>query len=113
MTGVTYEYVLSRAGSPTETYHFTVGYDSTVPGVFTYTYYAVGQGDDGEFASVGIQGSTFASFEHDRYADTDACLVTSSGSQSAVQYSFQSADITPGLIVSCNTVSGQCTTVIT
>lgn len=55
-TAVTYEYQLSRSGTPAETYHFTVGYDSTVPRVFTYTYYATGQGDNGEFASIGIQG---------------------------------------------------------
>ncbi|KAK6005862.1 hypothetical protein QM012_007504 [Aureobasidium pullulans] len=55
-TAVTYEYRLTRAGT-TETYHFTVSYDSTNPGVFIYRYYDVGQDQGSASAAIGIQGS--------------------------------------------------------
>ncbi|KAH0346587.1 hypothetical protein KCU81_g3870, partial [Aureobasidium melanogenum] len=56
-TAVTYEYRLIRAGT-TETYHFTVSYDSTNPGVFVYRYYDIGQAQGSASAAIGIQGST-------------------------------------------------------
>ncbi|KAG9858513.1 carbohydrate-binding module family 43 protein, partial [Aureobasidium melanogenum] len=55
-TAVTYEYRLIRAGT-TETYHFTVSYDSTNPGVFVYRYYDIGQDQGSASAAIGIQGS--------------------------------------------------------
>ena len=57
-TDITYEYYLSRPGVAGEIYHFTVAYDSAQVGVFTYTYYDTGgSNDDGEFSTVGTQGS--------------------------------------------------------
>ena len=58
-TAVTYEYYLARAGTAGQIYHFTVFYDSTQPGIFTITYYSTGINDNGEYASVGIQGCKF------------------------------------------------------
>jgi len=56
-TSVTYEYYESRPGAQDQIYHFTVVYDSTQPGVFKYTYYAVGGiADGGLNAAVGMQG---------------------------------------------------------
>jgi hypothetical protein len=55
-TTVTYEYRLGRGGTY-ETYHFTVSYDSTNPGVFVYRYYEVGQDQGSGSANIGIQGS--------------------------------------------------------
>lgn len=55
---VTYEWYIGRGGAVGRIYHFTVRYDSAVPGVFTYTYYSTGgEVDQGEYASVGAQGS--------------------------------------------------------
>lgn len=61
-TAVTYEYYLNRGGNngvvdTSEVFHFTVAYDSTQPGIFTYTYYEMG--DNGQYAAVGMQGSKF------------------------------------------------------
>lgn len=56
-TNVTFEYYVGRNGTA-QLYHFTVGYNSLVPGVFTYTYYSTGgASDEGLYASVGSQGS--------------------------------------------------------
>ena len=57
-TSVEFEYYLQRAGNDGPPYHFTISYDSSSPGVFTYTYYSVGpSSDDGVYAAVGMQGS--------------------------------------------------------
>jgi hypothetical protein len=56
-TTVTYEYRLGRGGTY-ETYHFTVSYDTTNPGVLVYRYYAVGQDQGSATTNIGIQGST-------------------------------------------------------
>ncbi len=55
---VTFEYYLSHFQDDTQYYHYTVYYDSTIPGVFTMQYYQVS--DAGVSATVGAQGtSTF------------------------------------------------------
>lgn len=59
-SGVTYEYYEARAGQPNELFHFTVTYNYTVPGVFTYQYYSVGGTDQGQFAAVGMQGCKYS-----------------------------------------------------
>lgn len=88
-TAVYYEWILSREGA-TERYHFTLYYDSNTPAVFTYSYYATGgtgaADTNGKNASVGIQGVNSA------YPGG-----------TAAQFSFDSAVITPGLVVVCNT----------
>ncbi|EME77747.1 uncharacterized protein MYCFIDRAFT_84845, partial [Pseudocercospora fijiensis CIRAD86] len=55
--GVTYEYYLFRSGVAGELYHFTVEYKYAKPGVFVYSYLSVGNGNNGQFASVGMQGN--------------------------------------------------------
>ena len=57
-TSVTYEWYVGRAETVGQVYHFTVKYDSVVPGVFTITYYSTGgTADQGLFAAIGTQGS--------------------------------------------------------
>jgi len=56
-TTVTYEYRLGRGGTY-ESYHFTVSYDNTNPGVLVYRYYEVGQDQGSASANIGIQGAT-------------------------------------------------------
>jgi hypothetical protein len=55
-TTVTYEYRLGRGGTY-ELYHWTISYDTTVPGILTYRYYDVGQDQGSASANIGIQGS--------------------------------------------------------
>ncbi|KAK4988622.1 hypothetical protein LTR50_003805 [Elasticomyces elasticus] len=88
-TSITYEFYLGRAGLPNDLYHFLLHYSTAAPGVFTYAYYAVGNG--GATASVGIQG-----------------VAAQGGAQVAVQYSFQRASLTPGLVLTCDTNAGTC-----
>jgi len=54
-TGVTFEYYVGRYQG-NATYHFTVSYSQANAGVFVYTYYATGDGDNGSNAAVGAQG---------------------------------------------------------
>jgi len=91
-TTVNYTYVLSRGGTY-ETYNFGVFYDSTKPGIFTYTYVDAGNAvqNYGSSASVGIQG------------------LDANGNAVATQYSYDYADIVPPLTVTCNTNTGVCT----
>lgn len=57
LSNFTFEYYLGRNGT-NQTYHFTVDYSFSTPGVFVYTYYQTGgAGDYGTYASVGTQGS--------------------------------------------------------
>ncbi|KAK0337257.1 hypothetical protein LTR94_005165 [Friedmanniomyces endolithicus] len=92
--GVTFEYYVGRyQGAAGQVYHFTVDYSMLRPGVFVYTYYATGGGgDDGVHAAVGMQG------------------MTSTGQESGTTYSAFSNDITPGLVVTCNSILGTCVT---
>ncbi|KAG9963800.1 hypothetical protein KCU61_g3343, partial [Aureobasidium melanogenum] len=93
-TAVTYEYRLIRAGT-TETYHFTVGYDSTNPGVFVYRYYDVGQDQGSASAAIGIQGSYDGS------------------TQVAVQYSNQRLGaVVPNSTLTCDTATTPATCVL-
>lgn len=56
-TSVTYEYYLGRALKTENRYHFTVEYDSAVPGVFVFSYYETGGATDhGNTCAVGTQG---------------------------------------------------------
>jgi hypothetical protein len=56
-TSVTYEYYVSRALKATEKFHFTVQYDSALPGVFVFTYLETGGATDhGSTCAVGVQG---------------------------------------------------------
>lgn len=57
--GVMYEWYVGRAGDDNATYHFTMGYNYSSPGVFVFSYLLTGlmeEGADGTFASVGMQG---------------------------------------------------------
>ncbi|KAF7196141.1 hypothetical protein HII31_02542, partial [Pseudocercospora fuligena] len=92
--GVTYEYYLFRSGVAGELYHFTVEYKYANPGVFTYTYYNVGNGNNGRFASVGMQGNQGSP----------------SGTLIGFQYSYETTNITPGLVVTCNSTENICAT---
>ncbi|KAH0141571.1 hypothetical protein KCU67_g14432, partial [Aureobasidium melanogenum] len=93
-TAVTYEYRLIRAGT-TETYHFTVSYDSTNPGVFVYRYYDVGQDQGSASAAIGIQGSYDGS------------------TQVAVQYSNQRLGaVVPNSTLTCDTATTPATCVL-
>ncbi|RMY90444.1 hypothetical protein D0861_03683 [Hortaea werneckii] len=91
-TNVTFEYYLGRNGTD-QIYHFLVDYDSTRPGMFVYTYLQTGGASDmGIYAGVGTQG------------------VNADGSQQAMQYSLRSADIMPGLVITCDTNANTCVT---
>ncbi|KXT14759.1 hypothetical protein AC579_7809 [Pseudocercospora musae] len=90
--GVTYEYYLFRSGVAGELYHFTVEYKYATPGVFVYTYYNVGNGNNGQFASVGMQGNQGSA----------------SGTLVGFQYSYETTNITPGLVVTCNSTENIC-----
>ncbi|KAF2481522.1 hypothetical protein BDY17DRAFT_189902 [Neohortaea acidophila] len=63
---VTYEYYLNRGTTQgtvnaSETFHFTVSYNITTPGVFLYTYYQTGgASDSGIYAAVGMQGGEYS-----------------------------------------------------
>lgn len=75
-TAITYEYYLERVGDASYKYHFTVAYDSSIPGIFTYTYYSAGGStDNGVYAAVGMQGGESFLVTHSRAlaisADTD------------------------------------------
>ncbi|KAI5248420.1 hypothetical protein E4T42_05659 [Aureobasidium subglaciale] len=93
-TSVIYEYRLARAGTY-ETYHFTVSYDSTQPGIFVYRYYDIG-GDQGSgSAAIGIQGSTDGT------------------TRIAVNYAFnRSGAVTVGSTLTCNTAVTPATCVL-
>ncbi|KAK5014807.1 hypothetical protein LTR39_002951 [Cryomyces antarcticus] len=84
-TTVTYDYLLGRAGVPSEIYHFQVVYSTNAPGVFVYKYISVGSGNNGVDASVGIQGGN-----------------------GFVQFSLDVADITPGMTITCDTNKSTC-----
>ncbi|KAK5690427.1 hypothetical protein LTR97_012295 [Elasticomyces elasticus] len=96
-TGVTFEYYVGRyQGTASQIYHFTVDYLVANPGVFVYTYYMTGgTADNGIHAAVGVQG------------------VKSDGTEGSVTYSAFSNNITPGLVVSCDTNQNTCVTVST
>ncbi|KAK4960559.1 hypothetical protein LTR10_003455 [Elasticomyces elasticus] len=96
-TGVTFEYYVGRyQGTASQIYHFTVDYLVANPGVFVYTYYMTGgTADNGIHAAVGVQG------------------VKSDGTEGSVTYSAFSNDITPGLVVSCDTNQNTCVTIST
>ena len=87
---------MARANSD-DFYHFTVFYDSAVPGVFTYNYTATGGVDSngamGGTASVGTQG------------------LAASGEAIAVQYSYDDMVVKDGLVVRCDTSVGKGTCV--
>ncbi|KAK6397334.1 hypothetical protein LTR65_006308 [Meristemomyces frigidus] len=92
-TNVTYEYYIGRGARLSEIFHFTIDYNSLMPGVFVYTYYLAGNTtDDGISASIGTQG------------------INSAGTEVASQYSLRSAGIFPGLIVTCDTTANTCVT---
>ena len=74
-----------------ESFVFSVDYDSGNPGVFTYRYQSTGTTDDGQSASVGIQG-----------------LDGNGAGLQSVQYSFEQPGIGPGLVVVCDTNAGTC-----
>ncbi|KXS95898.1 hypothetical protein AC578_2649 [Pseudocercospora eumusae] len=90
--GVTYEYYLFRSGVAGELYHFTVEYKYARPGVFVYTYYDVGNGNNGRFASVGMQGNQGSA----------------SGSLVGFQFSYETTNVTPGLVVTCDSRENIC-----
>jgi hypothetical protein len=93
-TTVTYEYRLGRGGTY-ETYHFTVSYDTTNPGVLTYRYYDVGQETGSSSANIGIQGS---------YDGT---------TQVAVNFSNQQIGaVVPNSTLVCNTASTPATCIL-
>ncbi|KAM0716879.1 hypothetical protein Q7P37_006731 [Cladosporium fusiforme] len=93
---ITYEYYVARAPAQESIYHFTVAYDSLVPNVFTYRYYAVGDaamgdtGTNGAVAFVGMQG-----------------MAANSEKRSAT-YSWRETKIEPGLMVVCDGNTNQC-----
>ncbi|KAK5132966.1 hypothetical protein LTR08_008329 [Meristemomyces frigidus] len=89
---ITYEYYLGRMGT-SEIFHFTVDYNIATQGVFVFTYYSAGNTtDQGIYASVGTQELSIT------------------GGQIGTQYSFQSAQINPGLVVTCDTTANTCVT---
>jgi len=55
-TAVSFEYYLSHYFNDTQYYHYTVFYDSAVPGRFTFKYYQVS--DNGYSATVGVQNNS-------------------------------------------------------
>jgi hypothetical protein len=73
---------LSHFNDPSQYYHYLVDYNSTVPGVFTISYLQVS--DLGVSATVGTQGKN--------------------GTVDFIQYSYNTADITPGLILQIDTI---------
>ncbi|KAK4612081.1 hypothetical protein CLAFUW4_13159 [Fulvia fulva] len=87
-SGVTYEWYLNRAGNRNITFHFTVQYRYANPGIFTYTYYDVGDGENGALATVGLQTSTTSGY--------------------TMSYN-STGNITPGLVVTCDTNTNTCT----
>ncbi|KAI5198570.1 hypothetical protein E4T39_06658 [Aureobasidium subglaciale] len=93
-TSVTYEYRLARAGTY-ETYHFTVSYDSTKPGIFVYRYYDIGGEQGSSSAAIGIQGSTDGT------------------TRIAVNYAInRSGAVTVGSTLTCNTAVTPATCVL-
>ncbi|KAF2166277.1 carbohydrate-binding module family 18 protein [Zasmidium cellare ATCC 36951] len=89
--GVEYEWYVARAGVEETIYHFTAGYNYSRPGVFEFRYYLTGGEEEGSFASVGMQG------------------LDSTGLATGFQYSWKTAMITPGLVLTCDTNANSCT----
>ncbi|KAI5277000.1 hypothetical protein E4T47_00019 [Aureobasidium subglaciale] len=93
-TSVIYEYRLARAGTY-ETYHFTLSYDSTQPGIFVYCYYDIGGDQGSSSAAIGIQGSTDGT------------------TRIAVNYAInRSGAVTVGSTLTCNTAVTPATCVL-
>ncbi|KAI5235488.1 hypothetical protein E4T43_09234 [Aureobasidium subglaciale] len=93
-TSVIYEYRLARAGTY-ETYHFTLSYDSTQPGIFVYRYYDIGGDQGSSSAAIGIQGSTDGT------------------TRIAVNYAInRSGAVTVGSTLTCNTAVTPATCVL-
>jgi hypothetical protein len=88
---MTFEWILSRAYADCEFYQFQLVYNSSVPGVFNFKYFVLG--NNGQSASIGLQG-------------------VGNTSTDFVQYALYSATaVRPGLMVTCNTNTVQnCTT---
>nr|OQO17139.1 hypothetical protein B0A51_16182 [Rachicladosporium sp. CCFEE 5018] len=95
-SAVVWEYYVGRGGDATSIYHFTVAYDSNLPGTWRYKYYSVGTtgsdaGVNGASAAVGMQG------------------LGANGATTATQYSFRNNVITPGLVLTCSGSTSKCT----
>ncbi|OIW26518.1 hypothetical protein CONLIGDRAFT_476211 [Coniochaeta ligniaria NRRL 30616] len=73
---VTFEWYTSHYQAPTEYYHFTITFSEASPGAWTAAYYQIS--DSGSSASVGLQGGAGGPF---------------------AQYSFNTPDITNGLVL--------------
>lgn len=85
-TSVTYEYRMGRSGTA-EIYHFTVTYDSAVPGAFVYKYFEVGGSQGAADADIGIQG------------------LAADGTQTGVQYAHHQQDaVVVGSTLTCTTL---------
>ncbi|KAL9000989.1 MAG: hypothetical protein Q9169_000473 [Polycauliona sp. 2 TL-2023] len=85
-TDITVDFQLTRFPGRIEDYHYTVFYSTNRPGIFTFTYYRVSDG--GISATIGAQyGSP----------------------QIALQFSVNSATLTPGLVLTVDTISGTIT----
>jgi hypothetical protein len=65
------------------------------------------------YAAVGMQGSTYHSTYsfHAEMIWLTGFAVNGAGTEQGFTYSFQSPDITPGLVVQCDTNANTCTTV--
>ncbi|OQO12417.1 hypothetical protein B0A48_03059 [Cryoendolithus antarcticus] len=95
-SAVVWEYYVARGGDATSVYHFTVAYDSNLPGTWRYKYYSIGTsrsdaGANGASAAVGMQG------------------LGANGAVTATQYSFRNNVITPGLVLTCSGSTSKCT----
>ena len=118
-TAVTFEWFVGRGGTAGRYYHFTVRYDSALPGVFTYRYYATGgDSDQGEFASVGAQGSEY---HRSSCPPMELCVTVDSitdnvdlgnaaGQAIGSTYAYHVQSIAPGLVVVCDTNANTCVT---
>ncbi|KAJ7158029.1 hypothetical protein C8R43DRAFT_1234444 [Mycena crocata] len=82
------EFLLSQYGAATEYYHYTVDYSTDTPSVFVVKYYSVS--DSGASATVGAQGMCH-------------------GKQIFMQYSFNQPVITPGLMLTIDTIANTVT----
>ncbi|CAK3989655.1 uncharacterized protein RCC_04503 [Lecanosticta acicola] len=89
--GVGFEWYTITGGDPSHAYHYTARYNYSLPGVVSYTYYNVGNGYDGNPGLVGIQG------------------FNSSGSLVGYTYSLDTASLSVGMTVTCDTNANTCT----
>lgn len=55
-SGITWEFYLQNMNDASRIWHYTVAYSFANAGVFTYTYYSVGSGYNGDPGVVGMQG---------------------------------------------------------